>query len=43
MKVSYTRQLNAGTTTPAVVQVEFEEFEDVDKLLEIIKKLEENS
>ena len=42
MKVSYTRQLNAGSTTPAVVQVEFEHTE-IDTVIEIIKKLEENS
>jgi hypothetical protein len=44
MKMTYTRQLKTkGSDTPAVVQVEFEDFAETDKIIEIIKKLEENS
>lgn len=44
MKVSYTRQLKAiGSNTQAMVQVEFEDPTETEKIIEIIKKLEENS
>jgi hypothetical protein len=44
MKVSYTQQIKVtGNNTQAMIQVEFEDPTEVTKVIEIIKKLEENS